>query len=141
MPAITSFLKSDIRKALKMGGRIDDDTPAARLHELRIQCKKLRYLLDFYSSLYDREAVARIIRALKKLQDNLGDFNDLEVQQKDLQAFAEDLARLAPFAEEGLVEVTGSRLQVTREGKQALRLIAACFDAYLGEGARYSQAV
>lgn len=55
--------------------------------------------------------------------------------------FAEDLARLAPFSEEGLVQVKGSHLQVTREGKQALRLIAACFDAYLGEGARYSQAV
>ncbi|NIA71820.1 oxygen-independent coproporphyrinogen III oxidase [Pelagibius litoralis] len=55
--------------------------------------------------------------------------------------FSEDLERLAPFVDDGLVLTGGSRLRVTGEGKQALRLIAACFDAYLGAGARHSQAV
>lgn len=55
--------------------------------------------------------------------------------------FSEDLARLDPFIEDGLVQRSGLRLQVTPAGKQALRLIAACFDAYLGESTRYSQAV
>jgi hypothetical protein len=30
---------------------------------------------------------------------------------------------------------------VTAEGRRAVRLIASCFDAYLGRGGRYSQAV
>ncbi len=56
------------------------DPPATLLHRLRIDGKKLRYLLEFYSDLYPRSTVTRFIRELKQLQDILGDFNDTEVQ-------------------------------------------------------------
>jgi CHAD domain-containing protein len=75
------------RRVLKRGGRIGDDTPAESLHRLRIDCKKLRYLLEFFRGLYEPATVGRLIKALKKLQDNLGDFNDYEVQQEHLRAF------------------------------------------------------
>ena len=55
--------------------------------------------------------------------------------------FSEALNRLEPLAADGLVTVEGSRVQVSDEGKRAVRLIASCFDAYLGAGARYSKAV
>ncbi|MEO3431315.1 oxygen-independent coproporphyrinogen III oxidase [Pelagibius sp. CAU 1746] len=59
--------------------------------------------------------------------------------------FSESLERLTPLAGEGLVTVAGSKVRVTGEGKRAVRLIASCFDAYLGsaKGAntRYSKAV
>jgi oxygen-independent coproporphyrinogen III oxidase len=55
--------------------------------------------------------------------------------------FSGALARLQPLADAGLVTVKGSRLRVSDEGKRAVRLIASCFDAYLGEGGRYSKAV
>ena len=76
------------RKVLKKGGAIGPDTPAEALHRLRIECKKLRYLLEFFRSLYPEEQLLPLINALKRLQDNLGDFNDLEVQQETLRAFA-----------------------------------------------------
>lgn len=80
------------RRVLKNGSAIHDDTPAEALHELRIECKKLRYLLDLFASLYDTKEIRRLLRALKKLQDNLGDFNDCEVQQDALQSFATEMA-------------------------------------------------
>lgn len=68
-------------KVIKEGKSVGPFSPPEKLHRLRIRCKKLRYLLEFFSSLFAREDIGRAIRQLKRLQDNLGDFNDLAVQQ------------------------------------------------------------
>ena len=68
------------RRMWKRGKGIDIDPSAALLHRLRIDGKKLRYLLEFFSDLYPRSTVTRFIRELKQLQDILGDFNDTGVQ-------------------------------------------------------------
>lgn len=80
------------RKVLLRGREIDDASPRERLHRLRIRCKKLRYLLEFFRSLAPAGEVAAAIRELKKLQDNLGDFNDCRVHQRMLEEVATDLA-------------------------------------------------
>lgn len=76
-------------RILKNGRKLQADSPNADFHSLRIQCKKLRYSLEFFRSLYPEEQMAMLIKQLKGLQDNLGDFNDLSVQQQDLQAVLE----------------------------------------------------
>ncbi len=76
------------RKVLKEGRAIGPETPAEALHDLRIRCKKLRYLLEFFRSLYDPQVIDPLIKRLKLLQDNLGDFNDYEIQQDSLKEFA-----------------------------------------------------
>ncbi|MEE8525877.1 MAG: CHAD domain-containing protein [Thermoanaerobaculia bacterium] len=76
------------RRVLEKGRMIDDDSPDESLHRLRIECKKLRYLMEFFRSLYAHTDVGRLIKALKDLQDNLGDFNDYSVQQEQLRDFA-----------------------------------------------------
>lgn len=80
------------RRLSKRGRAIDDDTPDAAVHRLRIDGKKLRYLLEIFSSLYTPEEIGDLIRALKKLQDCLGDFNDYTVQQEALADFARQMA-------------------------------------------------
>lgn len=52
------------------------------LHRLRIDCKKLRYLLEFFRSLYPARKVASLIKSLKSLQGVLGDIHDLAVHQE-----------------------------------------------------------
>jgi len=74
-------------KTIKLGSKITSSTPDPKLHSLRIECKKLRYLLEFFTSLFPEEEMKNIIKHLKKLQDNLGDFNDLHVQQESLKSF------------------------------------------------------
>ena len=76
------------RRVLKKGGAIQPDSPAEALHRLRIECKKLRYLLEFFRSLYPDKELDTLIDSLKTLQDNLGDFNDFEVQQEALKSYA-----------------------------------------------------
>ncbi|MEE2638615.1 MAG: CHAD domain-containing protein [Acidobacteriota bacterium] len=81
-----------IRRAYKRvrrrGRALETATSAESIHELRIACKKLRYLLEFFRSLFDDGPGGEIIRALKRLQDDLGEFNDLEIQQDELQESA-----------------------------------------------------
>jgi CHAD domain-containing protein len=85
-------IRKALRRALREGEAIGDDSPAEDLHELRKTCKKLRYLLEFFQSLYPPPKIAKLIQALKTLQDNLGDFQDLQVQSKALQTFADQMA-------------------------------------------------
>jgi CHAD domain-containing protein len=60
---------------------IDPHTAAERIHEIRIDAKKLRYLVDATSACYRPAEVKCILAALKKLQHALGDFNDAHVQE------------------------------------------------------------
>ncbi len=77
------------RRMVKRGSKLGDDPPAELLHRLRIDAKKLRYLLEFFHNLYDRTAVGRLVKELKQLQDILGGFNDMEVQRHRLHEFAD----------------------------------------------------
>jgi CHAD domain-containing protein len=79
------------RNAVKVGSRILESTEDEMLHVLRIHCKKLRYLMEFFSSLFPRKKINALIKQLKKLQDNLGDFNDLCVQREYLLNVIEEL--------------------------------------------------
>jgi CHAD domain-containing protein len=77
------------RSVVKHGRRIDDDSPAQALHDLRKRAKKLRYLLEAYRSLYAKADMKALLAELKALQDNLGTFQDCDVQITRLRQFAE----------------------------------------------------
>jgi CHAD domain-containing protein len=77
------------RRIRKRGTGIDADPSADLLHRIRIDAKKLRYLLEFFSDLYPRTTVTRFVRELKQLQDILGDFNDTEVQLALIREYAD----------------------------------------------------
>ncbi|MFM7173491.1 MAG: CHAD domain-containing protein [Caldilinea sp.] len=59
--------------------------PVETLHRLRIECKYLRYNLEFMAGLLGPES-AGVIDLLHKLQDDLGDLNDAVVSQQLLSA-------------------------------------------------------
>ena len=81
------FIWQKYNQVMTLGKAITDYSPDPELHSLRIECKKLRYLLEFFVSLFPTNEMANLIKQLKKLQDNLGDFNDLFVQQESLKEF------------------------------------------------------
>ena len=80
------------KRLIRDGSAIGPDTPAEALHELRKTAKKLRYLMEFFRSLFPASEIASAIKTLKGLQDNLGDFQDLEVQRDSLRGFGERMA-------------------------------------------------
>jgi CHAD domain-containing protein len=81
------------RRALREGDAIGAASPPADLHELRKTCKKLRYLVEFFHSLLERDAAEAAIASLKGLQDTLGGFQDLQVQADALLGYARELAK------------------------------------------------
>ncbi len=88
------------RRVLRDGGAIGPASPPQSLHELRKRCKELRYLLEFFGSLYDPGEHWRAVRELKALQDCLGEFQDTQVQHEEIRIFAAQMLeqRTAPAA-------------------------------------------
>lgn len=70
------------------------------VHQLRISCKKLRYLMEFFMPIFQGDEIKTLIKNLKKLQDTLGRFNDYSVQQEFLRQIA--LHELERFADRAL---------------------------------------
>ena len=62
-----------------------------KLHALRIECKKLRYLMEFFFSLFSPKKMNTLLGQLKKLQSKLGNLNDLFIQQEYLLNLSEEL--------------------------------------------------
>ncbi len=57
-------------------------------------------------------------------------------------AFATEMEKLTPMAEDGLVTLSANTVTVTETGRPFVRLVASAFDAYLASGkARHSRAV
>lgn len=75
------------RRIAKLARSIDMDSPNQALHDLRIQGKKLRYLLELFGELYEPADMARLLKRLRRLQNRLGRFNDCTVQQASLRAY------------------------------------------------------
>lgn len=80
------------RRVLKDGRAITAGSEDASLHALRIECKKLRYLIELFGGLFEPAAVDDLVRSLRGLQNNLGDFNDLSVQEAYLMRTAGEMA-------------------------------------------------
>ncbi len=79
------------RKICRGGASIGADTADEHVHALRIHCKKLRYLLEFFAPAFPDPRFSTALRPLKRLQETLGLFNDYSVQQASLRAFVAGL--------------------------------------------------
>jgi triphosphatase len=83
------------RKMHARGCRLAALTPDER-HELRIDGKKLRYDAEALQALFDRpKRAAKLIKALKGLQDGLGALNDARAGAERLEALARDATGVA----------------------------------------------
>ena len=63
-------------RQVRKAGKGLRDLPVAALHELRKDCKKLRYAAEFFSLLYPEKPVKRYLKRLAALQEELGLLND-----------------------------------------------------------------
>jgi CHAD domain-containing protein len=112
------IIRKKYKQIVTVGKKIGDLTPDSELHRLRIECKKLRYLLEFFFSLFPKNEIGSIIKHLKKLQDNLGNFNDLCVQQQSLREFSEKFdsgSKNITISTGGLIAVLYQKQNETRK--------------------------
>ena len=84
-------LWKNYKRVLQEGDAITEQSPSEALHGLRKSCKKLRYLMEFFQSLYHEHQINHFIKNLKGLQEVLGNFQDLSVQESTLKLFSEEM--------------------------------------------------
>jgi CHAD domain-containing protein len=96
------------RRLVEQSMAIHDQTSVSALHQMRIDAKKLRYLIDATRSLHDDRDLRRIVDSLKRVQSALGDFNDAQVQERRLLDSGRTLA--ADGAHESATLLTIGRL-------------------------------
>lgn len=77
-------LESLDRKVARKGRRIDWQRAPQR-HVLRVRLRRLRYACEFLSGAFPGRDSEPLVRSLKRLQDLLGELNDLEVARRLLR--------------------------------------------------------
>jgi CHAD domain-containing protein len=124
------------RRALRAGQRITAVSAAEDLHDLRKDCKELRYLVEMFGSLYDPAQRWQAVRELKALQDCLGEFQDAEVQRAEIHAFADRMLaeRSAPAAT--LLAMGEIAAGLARRQQQARIEFDGRFAAFAGEASQ-----
>jgi CHAD domain-containing protein len=76
--------------------------------------------MEFFANLFPRKKINTLIAQLKNLQDNLGDFNDLCVQQEYLLKIATELPGDQQQLKKTLVAI-GSLVEALNREKQTVR--------------------
>lgn len=103
--------------------------PAKTLHQLRIECKYVRYVLEFTQHLLG-PASTYLIRHLKNLQDQLGDLHDAVVSEKLLDALpptnADELIHTYRHEQRAVIQHLSGEMReslfqfITRENRRRL---------------------
>jgi CHAD domain-containing protein len=115
-PLVFRSIYKRYRKICRIAAEIGAETPDEKVHEVRIECKKLRYLLEFFSELIPKDDGAAMQKLLRRLQGRLGDFNDASVQQSSLLSYWQQKKNGYDVAlgVGGLISVLYHRQQQTR---------------------------
>jgi len=111
------FVQAALHQLLAHGDTIDADSPAKRLHKLRIEAKRFRYLLDFFSTV-QTDRWLQTTEAIKQLQDVLGEHQDAVTAQAQLA----DYAATVPLDEQGRQKLLATGRLMQKEDER----IAAC---------------
>jgi CHAD domain-containing protein len=127
------------QKVCKIAAGIDDRTEDEAVHRLRIQCKKLRYLMEFFAPVFPRKEFQSILKPLKRLQDNLGLFNDYSVQQESLRALLDDLDQQPEKRDLEIAQSVGALIVVLHKKQLEERArVVESFAKFNNKGTRHT---
>jgi len=102
-------------RALREGKTIRRDSPADNFHTLRKTCKKLRYLMEFFQTLYPTPLFKELLKKLKNLQEILGTIQDCQVQANYIRQFqAEPFPAPTQLALTALLQLLAERDEQAR---------------------------
>lgn len=131
--AVTAQAQRAYQGIVKAARPVTADTPADHLHRLRRRCKRMRYLLDGYRSVYAPRPLDEVLTPLKRLQDCLGDIQDSDVQRARLALEAEVLVRkAAPM--DTILAMGALRDRALRRDVAAREVLAQRLQRFCGSG-------
>ena len=97
LPRVAARILARQGKRAVKRGRAAKSRDEGDLHRLRIALKKLRYTAEFFASLYPKKKVKRYIGKVRRLQEHLGEINDIAHVRTTLSA----LLQGEPQADDG----------------------------------------
>lgn len=103
------------------------------LHRLRIECKKLRYLLEFFASLFPGREISILVKQLKNLQDILGFYNDCTVQKNELTDY---LGRIQDNSKKSLkigTSIGGLITELSRKQSKLKKNLIPTFNEFMDQ--------
>jgi triphosphatase len=106
LAAAPDLVRKPYRKVRKLGDPLGEESSSEEYHELRKKGKRLRYALEFLSDIYGDPAKV-LIKALKDLQDVLGDHQDAEVAVAHLRELAVSKGRRPKLSSETIFVMGG----------------------------------
>lgn len=81
-----------LKRIVKEGRKINSKSEDKAYHKLRIQFKKLRYLIEAVEPLVEHSKYQKVIKMIKKMQQILGNYHDCQIQRFELELLAEETA-------------------------------------------------
>lgn len=124
------------RRIVKAAVRVTDQTHPDELHRLRRRCKRMRYLLDGYASVYPPVPHRDVLAALKQLQDCLGDIQDVDVQRRSLAEVASTLSGRGESVET-ILAIGALRERILQRDAAARRTMARRLARFCGQVTRH----
>jgi CHAD domain-containing protein len=125
-----------VRRVRSEGRAITPESPPGELHELRKSCKKLRYLMEFFQSLYPAAEIGPAIKTLKVLLDDLGSLQDLAVQAAQVTDLAATMHREGRADTRALLAMGALVADLLRRQGKARAAFAEIFQAFDSKKAR-----
>jgi len=80
------ILQKRLNKVLRKSGQAVQSARTEDLHQLRLHCKKMRYLMESFLPLFPKKKMKAAITRLKGLQNALGELNDRQSQFVHIRA-------------------------------------------------------
>ncbi|MFJ3046267.1 CHAD domain-containing protein [Herbaspirillum chlorophenolicum] len=109
------MLRHDEKRMKKRGSKMEDD-PRSR-HRARIAAKKMRYDTEFFQALYREKNSKPYLKALSRLQDQLGLLNDITVANNLL----DELQAKHPALASGIGYARGFLAAQVGDGEEKIR--------------------
>lgn len=120
-PAAAETIEKRFKKLRKKIGQFSHNKEI--IHSIRIDCKKVRYLLELFSQLFPGKGMKKMIKELKQFQNRLGNLHDIFVQQEMLLRSVHTMEESVCSSPEATAAVGG--LITALSGKEADFLLEA----------------
>jgi CHAD domain-containing protein len=117
LEAAPELVRDRYKKVRKVANKLREDSPPEHFHDLRKKGKRLRYALEPLQEIYGKPA-KKMVKLLKKTQDDLGDHQDLIVASGLMEELgvAGDRPPQAAFSMGSMAERYGREASEIRAG-------------------------
>src|SRR5919112_1533046 len=124
-----NLIRNRYKKVRKSANRLREDSPPEHFHDLRKKGKRLRYALEPLQEIYGKPA-QKMVKLLKKMQDDLGDHQDLIVASGLMEELgvAEDRLPQPAFSMGTMPEGYGREASKIRSGILGSKLLRSLKD-------------